>query len=93
MRENTLTTKECFDALTGGYILENEYGYRVWLYKGKQIITNTNRLARKGRKKYAYKFDYPTWQVVGRIPLTNKLINWIYIGTRKLSHLLCRGGK
>ena len=77
-RANSLTTRQCFSALEFGCILENEHGYRVWLHKGKQVITNKNRKSRR-KGRYSYKFDYPTWQVVGEISTINKILNKIYI--------------
>jgi len=82
MREPNLTTSECFTALELGFILENEHGYKVYLKRGKQFITNKRRLHYRG-KDYAYKFDYPTWQIVGKLPLKERIINKLYLWCAK----------
>ena len=92
MREPNLSTKQCFEALEDGYILENEHNYRVYLRKGKQFITNKRRYYHR-RPNHAYKFDYPTWQIVGRLPLKERVVNKIYTLTRKIFHFLVKDSK
>ena len=92
MREPNLSTRQCFEALEDGYILENEHGYKVYLRKGKQFITNKGRYHRR-KPNHAYKFDYPTWQIVGRLPLKERVINKFYTLTGKISNLLRRSRK
>jgi len=82
-RPDTLTTDECFKALSEGYILENEHGYKVWLKNNHQVITNKNRRRRK-RGSFSYKFDYPTWRIVGRVSLLERFKNKLYYLKEKL---------
>jgi hypothetical protein len=81
-RKNVLTTEEAFLMLEQGYILENEHGFKVWLYKGKQFITNKRRLYK--RKNFDYAFDYPTWRVVGRNCLLFRLKELYYRAKRRV---------
>lgn len=71
MRKNTLSQVEAVQSLYRGFILQNEHGFTVRLLKGKQVKTN------KKRKKVErdYKFDYPTWKIVGRISLYQRVLN------------------
>jgi hypothetical protein len=75
-RQNTLNTLECLIKLDENYVLENEHGFQVWLECGVQVITNKKR-KRTRRGRYAYKFDYPTWKVVGRLSYTRRLKNYL----------------
>jgi len=82
-RANAIPQENCHLLLKYGYILENEHGFRVWMHKNKQVITNKTRMKRKG-KNYAYKFDYPTWLVVGRLSLKDRILNRVYYYWGKL---------
>ncbi len=70
-RKNTLTQLECVRSLCRGFILENEHGYTVLLHKARQHKNNPRR---QGQKK-DYKFDYPTWKIIGRVNLWERLKN------------------
>ena len=70
-RKNTLSQLECVRVLYSGHILENEHGFRVKLKNGFQVKTNP----RRQKRKKDYKFDFPTWLVVGRISLWERLKN------------------
>jgi len=74
-RQFALTTRECFLFLKKGYVLQNENGYEVWLECGKQVITNDNRRNRRRGRGYAYKFDYPTWLPLRRLPWWKRVKN------------------
>ena len=67
-----LSTNDCFVALEMGYILENEHKFTVRLVKGVQNKSNPRRFKRD------YKFDYPTWLIVGRSNLWVRLQNLFY---------------
>jgi len=79
MRAPHLATEECFALLKKGYILKNEHGYTTRLKKGKQYISNWNRI-RKRPRNFAYQFDYPTWQISDRISFIERLQNIYFLG-------------
>ena len=77
MRTPSLTQEECFTALDLGYILKNEHGFTTKLVKNKQTITNKKRI-RKRPRSYAYKFDYKTWRISGKVSFLTQFVNKMY---------------